>query len=116
MANHFTVIEKSSDSILFRCGDSPLVNRDRPRESDGLFELSAQAKLDQGFAEFRLKSVFFSGEPKTDKAPFEGDIFGSWAHRMYDKLLMEDAVGYCRKPVIDIDWDTVKGKNPNPPK
>lgn len=109
MANHFNVIERpNNETIIFRCGDSPLVNPGAPRESDGLFELTARIKLDEGFAEFRLKSLFFQGDPRTNKAPFDGETLAPWAHRMYDKLLMEDAVGHCRKKVIDIDWEAVK--------
>jgi hypothetical protein len=55
------VLEKTPTSILVRCGDSPFVNPDSPRQSDGVFEMYAKADFDKGYAEFRLKSVFFVG-------------------------------------------------------
>lgn len=73
-----------------------------------MFEMSAKANLDEGYAEFKLKSIFFQGEGQTEKAPWDGDSFMQWAHRMYAKLWMEDAIGLCKAPMVDIDWEKVK--------
>lgn len=60
------------------------------RPVDGLFELAAHVKPEQGVVEFNLKSVFYQGLGKaTGKAmPFHVE----WLHRQYDKLLMESAI------------------------
>lgn len=96
------------NTILFRCGDSPLKNPDTARPGDGLFEMRAKADFDRGFAEFSLKSVFYQGEGKTEQAPMEGEWFMPWAHRQYAKLWMEGAVGYCRQGVLDVDHEKPK--------
>lgn len=57
ITDHFEVVAKSPESIIVRCGDSPR-NKD-VRESDGLFEMQAEIKKDEGVAEFGLKSVFY---------------------------------------------------------
>jgi len=64
------------------------------RASDCLFEVGVNVYHDRGFAEFRLKSVFYQGLGKADKVPMEG--FMLWAHKQYTKLLMESAVRNCR--------------------
>jgi len=112
ITDHFKVLSRPDNhTILFRCGASPLDHPDSARPGDGLFEMSAEAKFDQGYAEFRLKSVFYQGEGKAEKAPFDGDPFMQWAHREYAKLWMENAVGNCKQKLTgDIDWDVVKGK------
>lgn len=109
LTDHFVVLSRPDNhTILFRCGDSPLRNPDSARPGDGLFEMSAEVKLDRGYTEFKLKSVFYQGEGKAEKAPFDGDAFMAWAHRMYAKLWMENAVGHCKAPLADIDWEKVK--------
>jgi hypothetical protein len=57
ITDHFEVVAKSPESIIVRCGDSP--RRKDVRESDGLFEMKAEIKKDEGVAEFGLKSVFY---------------------------------------------------------
>lgn len=112
LTDHFIVLSRPDNhTILFRCGASPLDHPDSARPGDGLFEMSAKVKFDEGYAEFRLKSIFYQGEGKTEKAPFAGDAFMPWAHRQYAKLWMENAVGHCKQKLTgDIDWDVVKGK------
>lgn len=107
VTDHFAVLARTPSSILFRCGDSPLKNPDQPRPSDGLFEISALISP-QGFAEFKLKSVFFQGEGKAEKAPFEGQPVMDFLHRMYAKLWMESALRRCKAKLLDIDWEKVK--------
>lgn len=110
LMNHFNVVDRpDASTIVFRCGDSPLENPESPRSNDGLFEMEATVKQEEGFAEFRLKSVFYQGEGRTEKAPFEGEVVMPWAHRAYAKLWMEVAVGRCRRSLMgDIDWEKVK--------
>ena len=57
ITNHFEVVDKSDTEIAVRCGDSPL-NRG-PRDSDGLFVISATVDRDAGEVELGLKSCFF---------------------------------------------------------
>jgi hypothetical protein len=57
--------------------------------------MTAAIHADEGFAEFRLKSVFYQGlgKSETGEPPMQG--FMLWAHRQYTKLWMESAVGNC---------------------
>ena|SRR2546421_12238572 len=97
MTDHFEVLAKSSEpqgpgetlqSILVRCGDSPL--KQDVRRSDGLFEIATQVCVDKGYAEFRLKSVFYQGLGEAAGKPMDGFMW--WAHKQYTKLWMESAV------------------------
>ncbi|KAJ9617283.1 hypothetical protein H2200_001004 [Cladophialophora chaetospira] len=112
ITDHFVVLSKSPTSILIRCGDSPLTSPDSPRASDGLFEMCAVANLDEGYAEFRLKSIFYVGDENwagatttgqsgegagaggkevaekwENKGPMQGSMW--YAHKLYTKLWME---------------------------
>ena len=112
------MLSKSPSSILIRCGDSPLINPDGPRESDGLFEMCAGVSLQGGYAEFRLKSVFFSGAAKPEKegekergekavavvekgkewannGPMQEPTF--FVHKLYTKMWMESALSRVKK-------------------
>jgi len=86
------VLQKTPTSILIRCGDSPLNSPDAARPSDGLFEIAAVANLEKGYAEFRLKSIFYQGLGKsaTQDPPMGG--FMLWAHKQYTKLWLESAI------------------------
>ncbi|KAL2851179.1 hypothetical protein BJY01DRAFT_232993 [Aspergillus pseudoustus] len=88
VTDHFEVVEKSSRTILMRSGDSP--RNQAVREVDGLFEMSAVAKPDEGVVEFGLKTCFFQGLGKTQGPPVPAPI--EWLHRQYVKLLMESAL------------------------
>lgn len=88
MTDHFEVVEKTPDRIVIRCGDSPRL-RD-VRESDGLFEISAVVKPDEGVAEFGLKSCFFRGLGKAESEPMPSHIV--WLHQQYTKLMSATAV------------------------
>ncbi|SMQ46460.1 unnamed protein product [Zymoseptoria tritici ST99CH_1A5] len=99
ITDHFEVVAKSPESIIVRCGDSPR-NKD-VRESDGLFEMQAEIKKDEGVAEFGLKSVFYNGLAQPDKEgkppapPMSAWI--QWLHAQYDKVLMETAISNCTR-------------------
>lgn len=88
MVDHFEIISKTPDSIIVRCGGSPLDKN--VRASDGLFELKADVDEDEKVARFEMKSVFFSGSKKSDVHMVPGHIV--YGHRLYTKLLMETAV------------------------
>ncbi|KAL1964890.1 hypothetical protein VTN77DRAFT_6243 [Rasamsonia byssochlamydoides] len=88
ITDHFEVIEHTNDRIVVRCGDSPLKRDVRP--VDGLFEMAAAVKPDEGVAEFQLKSVFFQGLGKAQGKPMPPHI--EWLHQQYAKLWMESAL------------------------
>ena len=88
ITDHFEVVEKTPDRIVVRCGGSPRIQE--VRESDGLFEMSAVVKQDEGVAEFGLKSCFFKGLGKAESEPMPPHI--AWLHRQYTKLMSATAV------------------------
>ncbi|KAJ5949330.1 hypothetical protein N7454_000914 [Penicillium verhagenii] len=88
VTDHFEVVEKTEDHIIVRCGDSPRNQDVRP--SDGLFEIGAVIKQEEGVAEFTLKSCFYQGLGKAEGVPM-GPVV-TWLHQQYTKLLMETAV------------------------
>lgn len=88
ITDHFEVLDKSNERIVVRCGDSPRNRNVRP--SDGLFEMSAVVKPDEGVAEFGLKSVFFQGLGKAESPPMPFHIV--WLHKQYTKLWAETAI------------------------
>ncbi|KAF2172487.1 hypothetical protein M409DRAFT_50178 [Zasmidium cellare ATCC 36951] len=99
ITDHFEVVSKTPTSIIVRCGDSPRIQD--VRASDGLFEMQAEIKKDEGVAEFGLKSIFYNGLAQPDKegkppaAPMSTWI--QWLHQQYDKVLMETAITNCTK-------------------
>ena len=88
ITDHFQVVEKTPERIMVRCGDTPR-NRDI-RPADGLFEMSAIVKPDEGVAEFGVKSVFFQGLGKAETKPMPPHI--DWLHKQYSKLWLETAL------------------------
>ena len=88
ITDHFEVLTKTPTSIIVRCGDSPL--KREVRADDGLFEMEAEVNMEKGYAEFRLKSVFYQGMGKAEGPPM--GPFMWWAHKMYTKGMMEGAV------------------------
>ncbi|GAB7352745.1 hypothetical protein MBLNU459_g3097t1 [Dothideomycetes sp. NU459] len=88
ITDHFEVVTKTPESIIVRCGDSPRKLEVRP--SEGLFEMSAVIKPDEGVAEFQLKSVFYQGLGKAAGPPMP--VWMEFLHRQYTKLWMETAV------------------------
>ncbi|KAK4560887.1 hypothetical protein LTR86_005467 [Recurvomyces mirabilis] len=92
ITDHFEVVSRNPTSIIVRCGDSP--RKMEVRESDGLFEMTAEVKEKEGVVEFGLKSVFYNGTaPKAEEGqmgPMSPWI--QWAHAQYDKILMETSL------------------------
>ncbi|PLB40325.1 uncharacterized protein BDW47DRAFT_101792 [Aspergillus candidus] len=93
ITDHFEVLEKSTERIVVRCGASP--RETGVRDSDGLFEMSAVVKADEGVAEFGLKSCFFQGRGKADAPPMPAHI--DWLHKQYTKLWLETALVNVRR-------------------
>jgi hypothetical protein len=90
ITDHFQVLEKTEDRIVVRCGDSPRITEVRP--SDGLFEMGAVIKQEEGVAEFTLKSCFYQGLGKSESESGPMPAYMEWLHRQYTKLWMETAV------------------------
>ncbi|KAK5174073.1 uncharacterized protein LTR77_001153 [Saxophila tyrrhenica] len=99
VTDHFEVLAKSENSIIVRCGDSPRIQT--VRESDGLFEMVAEVKKEEGVAEFQLKSVFYNGIAQPDKEGGKLDEpmgpWTQWAHAQYSKIFMETAIRRCMR-------------------
>ncbi|KIL92214.1 hypothetical protein FAVG1_04622 [Fusarium avenaceum] len=89
ITDHFEVVEKTSNSITVRCGDSPRNSALRP--SDGLFQISATIDKTREEVELRLKSVLFSSEGKVPgpKGPMPGHI--EELHQWYARIWAETA-------------------------
>ena len=63
-----------------------------------MFEISATTDLNQGFAEFRLKSIFYQGEGEVadkTKQPMTGYML--YLHTLYTKLWMESAMSRVKQ-------------------
>ncbi|KAF7297224.1 hypothetical protein MIND_00955500 [Mycena indigotica] len=91
VTDHFEVLEHTASSITLRAGDSPRIAG--PRDSDGLIELGAKVRQDEGVVEFTFKSVFYKGDGPGQPMP---DLI-QWLHRLYTKLLVESALKNVRK-------------------
>jgi len=57
ITDHFEVVDKTPTEITVRCGDTP--RNPAPRESDGLFVISAEIDRERQEAVLGLKSCFF---------------------------------------------------------
>lgn len=82
------MLRKSNDAILIRGGDK--VSKAELRPMDGLIELSARLKPEEGHVEFGFKSLFFQGLGKSSRIPMPG--FVVWLHEQYAKALLESGV------------------------
>lgn len=87
LTDHFEVVEKTPSEIVVRCGDTPR-NPD-PRDSDGLFVISAVVDRERGEAVLGLKSCFFNSSRKVEaiQGPMPGWM--ELAHRWYSRLWIE---------------------------
>ncbi|KAL7943362.1 hypothetical protein V8C42DRAFT_328857 [Trichoderma barbatum] len=94
MTNHFLVLEKSSTSLTFRGCPAPKESPFRPRDLDNLFALTAELNEKRQEAEFRLKAITFDAVTTSPKEDPFGGVPGM-LHRVYAKLLVEAAVGWC---------------------
>ncbi|KAK4124439.1 hypothetical protein N657DRAFT_391297 [Parathielavia appendiculata] len=87
LTDHFEVVEKTPSEIVVRCGDSP--RNSSPRNSDGLFVISAAVDRERGEAVLELKSCFFisSGRIEGISGPMPGWM--EVLHRWYSRLWIE---------------------------
>lgn len=94
LTNHFLVLDKSATSITFRGCPAPKESPFQPRDLDNLFSLTAELNEKRKQAEFRLKAITFDAVTTTPKEDPFGGVPGV-LHRIYAKLLVEAAVGWC---------------------
>lgn len=78
---------------MVRCGDTPRTQG--VRASDGLFEMSAVVKRDQGVVEFGLKSVFYKGLGLAAVPPMPSHI--EFLHQLYTRMMLQSAISHVRK-------------------
>ncbi|KIM94120.1 hypothetical protein OIDMADRAFT_136393 [Oidiodendron maius Zn] len=88
VTNHFEVLEKTQEHIIFRGGDSP--SRSGLRPLDGLLQLTAIIREDRDVVEFSIKSLFYQGSERSTSPPMS--FVEEWLHRQYVKLLMETGI------------------------
>ena len=85
ITDHFEVVEKTPTQITVRCGDSP--RNQEPRDSDGLFIISAEIDRERDEAVLGLKSCFFVSARKIDgiQSPMPGwmEVLHTWYSRLW---------------------------------
>ncbi|KAF5019321.1 hypothetical protein F66182_8678 [Fusarium sp. NRRL 66182] len=89
ITDHFEVVEKTSNSITVRCGDSP--RNQGLRASDGLFQISAVIDKQHEEVELRLKSVLFSSEGKIEGKRGPMPPLMEELHQWYARIWSETA-------------------------
>ncbi|KAK4222084.1 hypothetical protein QBC38DRAFT_460761 [Podospora fimiseda] len=87
ITDHFEVVAKTPTEIVVRCGDTP--RNQAPRESDGLFVISATVDKAREEVVFGLKSCFFDSSKRVEgiQGPMPGWI--EEMHRWYSRILLE---------------------------
>jgi hypothetical protein len=87
LTDHFEVVEKTPSEIVVRCGDSP--RNPSPRDSDGLFVISAAIDRERGEAVLGLKSCFFISSRRMEgvQGPMPGWM--EVLHRWYSRIWIE---------------------------
>ncbi|KAK4198847.1 hypothetical protein QBC40DRAFT_229268 [Triangularia verruculosa] len=84
LTDHFEVVEKTPTEIVVRCGDTP--RNAGPRDSDGLFVISASVDKARGEVVLGLKSCLFNGNTRVEgiQGPMPGWM--EELHRWYARL------------------------------
>ncbi|KAL2127332.1 hypothetical protein VTI74DRAFT_10893 [Chaetomium olivicolor] len=87
LTDHFEVVEKTPTEIVVRCGDTP--RNANPRDSDGLFVISAAVDRERDEVVLGLKSCFFTSSSKVEgiQGPMPGWM--EELHRWYSRLWIE---------------------------
>ncbi|KAK4154330.1 hypothetical protein C8A00DRAFT_42917 [Chaetomidium leptoderma] len=87
LTDHFEVVEKTSSEIVVRCGDSP--RNSSPRDSDGLFVISAAVDRERDEVVLGLKSCLFTSSRRIEGilGPMPGWM--EVMHRWYSRLWIE---------------------------
>ncbi|KAK3984251.1 hypothetical protein QBC44DRAFT_337336 [Cladorrhinum sp. PSN332] len=98
VTDHFEVVAKTPTEIVVRCGDTP--RNQSPRESDGLFVISATVDKAREEVVFGLKSCFFNSSKKVEgiQGPMPGWI--EELHRWYSRILLETGSWRTKTSII----------------
>ncbi|KAI1440133.1 hypothetical protein F5Y02DRAFT_403700 [Annulohypoxylon stygium] len=86
-SDHFEVVERTRNSVMFRGGGSPL--EPGPRDVDGLFVISAKLDKSAGTVDVGLKAAFFNSVEPTGKKP--APFFVELLHQYYARAMVDDA-------------------------
>jgi hypothetical protein len=86
ITDHFEVVERTPTEITVRAGDTP--RNAGPRDSDGLFVISAKVDKAAGMVELGLKSVFFTSKSKVDGAAGPMPWWIENLHQWYSRIWM----------------------------
>ncbi|KAL1837188.1 hypothetical protein VTK73DRAFT_4769 [Phialemonium thermophilum] len=89
ITDHFEVVDKTPTEITVRCGDSP--RRPEPRNSDGLFVMSAKVDREQGVVELGVKSCFFNSLTRQEGIAGPMPPWMENLHAWYSRLLLATA-------------------------
>ena len=80
------MVDKTPTSITFRCGDTP--RNPGPRDSDGLFVISAEVDKTRREVILGLKSCFFNSRRKLEGEKGPMPWWMELMHRWYARLWM----------------------------
>ncbi|TDZ13970.1 hypothetical protein C8035_v002926 [Colletotrichum spinosum] len=93
IADDFIVLDKSTNCIIFRGGESPRVAPGGPRDMDTYITLTTELDRDARVAKFKLKSIVLNGLSDGKGLPLGGpEVF---LHQQYAKLLVTAGVDHC---------------------
>jgi hypothetical protein len=81
------VVDKTPTEITVRCGDSP--RNAGPRDSDGLFIISAEIDRERGEAVLGLKSCLFTSARKVEGIAGPMPVWMEKLHTWYARLWLE---------------------------
>lgn len=85
ITDHFEVVDKTPTQITVRCGDTP--RNQAPRDSDGLFIISATIDRDRQEAVLALKSCFFVSARRIEgiqgPMPYWMEVLHTWYSRLW---------------------------------
>lgn len=84
ITDHFEVVEKTPTEITVRCGDTP--RNGGPRDSDGLFIISAEIDRERGEAVLGLKSCFFTSAHRVEGIAGPMPAWMEELHAWYSRL------------------------------
>jgi hypothetical protein len=89
ITDHFEVVDRTPTEITVRAGDTP--RHTGPRDSDGLFVISAKADKAAGFVELGLKSCFFTSAQKVEGTAGPMPRWMEELHLWYSRIWMASA-------------------------
>jgi hypothetical protein len=89
VTDHFEVVNRTPAEITVRAGDSP--RKAGPRDSDGLFVISAKVDKAAGVVELGLKSCFFTSGQKVESVNGPMPRWMEELHQWYSRIWMASA-------------------------